>query len=763
MKNKIKRLLVLLLSLLFVVILAVVPVSADETEDLEDFFASLMGETEAEEEAEEEEVITSAEMALEKAVSGGQVISVENSALSFQLDKATGQFYITDKASGKVWTSNPYNASEDEVASGITRTNLLSQIVVTYIERKSLSVVNNYAASTNKDGATYTVDGNSIRAEYNFVNEGFTIPLEYSLTKNGFEINVLFEEIKDTAERRIHKIDVLPYFAAATVNDKGYMFIPDGSGALVNLNSPKVDNFPYEKDFYGGDRGLTPNVSTSTDKNLMLPVYGMKIGDNAFIATVKSGAETASLYACVAGKQSNFNRIYTQTVYRVYDTVNLKDAIGSSVYAKYTALNATSLKSYCVSYTLLSGKKADYIGMAEVVREHLVSSGFKEKGSETNLFVDFYGATLKEKAFLGIRYTGVQKLTTFSQAKTILEALKKEGVKSITAGYHNFSSSDYKNKLACKVVPDSKLGGKKAYSKLVEYSKDNDINIYPYADFTTFQKNGNSYWSSSDVVLGLELSMTKLNEYTINDGQPLKSEKPWYLVAPDRYGDAKKQILSTLKKYGSTGILFDESANYIYNDFSPEGYQADRAVTEMQEIYASVAEQGQKLLLSAPNFYALIYADSLTDIPMNSSQYVMFDKDVPFLQIVLKGMISYSSEALNIDGLSDTTILKLIETGSNPKFALIYENGDKLLGTDLDQLYGATYTACMSDAVSYYNELSAISKKTENSHIVGHTEVNGLTTVKYENGVTIYLNYSNSQKTAADGTNVSALGYSIKG
>lgn len=763
MKNSIKKICALLI-VISLILSTVITILADESaDDLENFFDSLI-KTDVTEEENEPKTFKSSNDALDDAIRNGKIVTLENKAVSLQLDKRNGNIYVTDKVSGKLWISNPYDANSDKIASGIMRTNLLSQMVVTYIKDKNLTSVNNYVASTNKNGAKYSVSKDSIRIDYSFVNEGFIIPLVYQLTESGFTAKVLFNDIVDTKDIRVHKIAVLPYFGAAGSTEEGYMLIPDGSGALIDFNNPYLDNFPYKKAFYGGDKSITPNVSTAFDRNLMLPVYGMKNGDNAFIATITSGAEAASLYACVSRIQCNYNRIYTEAVFRTYDTVNLKDSIGKPVYAKYSALDSVKLSEYAVSYSLLSGKKANYVGMADVVRDHLIDSGLKKNDNgNAELFVDFYGATLKEKAFLGIRYTGVEKLTTFSQAKTIMKFLKKAGVNDLSVGYRKFSDSELKNKISSKVLPHCKLGGKKAYNDLISYAANNNIKVYPYADFITFQKNGNGYSSFSDVILGLELSMIKRYPYKINDGHPDNTKAPNYLVSADRYPKAQKQILNTLKKYNSAGVLFDESVNFLYNDFASKGYQCDRTVTAMQKVYESIAKQGQKMLMSSPNAYALKFADSLTDIPMTSSQYTFFECDVPFLQIVLKGQVKYSSEALNIEGLSDSTLLQLIETGSQPKFSMIYVEGKYLLGTDLTNLYGATYKACLSAAITYYKEIETLCKKTGDSKIIDHTRLNDVVTVTYENGVKVFINYNKTDQNAADGKIVPGLGYRIEG
>ena len=39
----------------------------------------------------------------------------------------------------------------------------------------------------------------------------------------------------------LHTIALLPYFGAAHRDKNGYIFMPDGSGALIRFGSPKLD------------------------------------------------------------------------------------------------------------------------------------------------------------------------------------------------------------------------------------------------------------------------------------------------------------------------------------------------------------------------------------------------------------------------------------------------------------------------------------------------------------------------------------------
>ena len=758
MNSIVKKTIVFLLTVLMV--FSPVCVNAEEDVLSEDYFASILGSDDSTADDEETEEILTPTEAIEKAKERNSAVSIENSKFSLIIDKTSGYLYVINKENNNIWTSNPWDASNDELASGITRTNLRSVLVVKFVFSGNIESTNSYAGSVTSDSVKYDVQDNSIRVDYEFPSEGFSIPVLFELTDTGFDASVIFEEIKDTADRRIHKIELLPYFGAGGLTDDGYMFVPDGSGAKIEFNNGKSEFAPYEKDFFGGNKGQFLTVSATEEEQISLPVYGIVKADDAFVGVVTSGAECSSIYASVSGKICNYNRIYTSATYREYDTVNLSDVNGKDIFAKYTALESVSLDKYTISYSILSNENANIVGMANATRESLFSNTLSLHNEPLKMYVDFYGAVEKEKSFLGIRFTGVNKLTTFSQAKEILSELNNKGISSLEVGYRYFSKASYKGMISSEISPSSKLGGKRGFNQLLDYASQINANIYPYVDFVTFRKNGKGYSSSKDVIMGLQLSVIELFPYNINDGVRNTFKDPYYLVSAARYNKASNKLISSLSKF-DTGLLLDESVNYIYSDFSRGGYQASQVVDMQEKIYKDINKQGNAIMMSNPNAYALQYANNLTDIPMESSNYYLFDGDLPFIHIVLKGYIPYSTKPLNIKGVTDTTYLKLIETGSNPKFNMIYSEGKDVIGTELsNELYGAHYVSCVDTACRLYDGIKEFNEKTESSYITYYDKNDDVVTVKYSNGVVVIINYSDSDVTVNE-NNIPSYGYVV--
>ena len=76
-----------------------------------------------------------------------QPLTMENDELLFEMDAATSQFTVTNKATGKVWRSNPEDWDKDSLAKGTTGERLASTLGITYIDSITTIELNNYTNS----------------------------------------------------------------------------------------------------------------------------------------------------------------------------------------------------------------------------------------------------------------------------------------------------------------------------------------------------------------------------------------------------------------------------------------------------------------------------------------------------------------------------------------------------------------------------------------------------------------------------------------
>lgn len=111
----------------------------------------------------------------------GQPIVLENDALKLTLDTTTTQFELLVKETGKIWYSNPVNASNDPIALGADKELLQSTLNVTHSVQSGLETVyNNYKYSVSKGlyEIQYEPGSNSVRIDYSLgdIEREYIIP-----------------------------------------------------------------------------------------------------------------------------------------------------------------------------------------------------------------------------------------------------------------------------------------------------------------------------------------------------------------------------------------------------------------------------------------------------------------------------------------------------------------------------------------------------------------------------------------------------------
>ncbi len=110
----------------------------------------------------------------------GNKMTMENEHLLFELDPSTTQFSVTEKATGRVWYSNPVDAKEDKIATSSNKAFLSSTMSVTYTTNSGVSDLNNYTYSIENGSYTVeTLEDGSIRVVYSVgkIDRIYRIPL----------------------------------------------------------------------------------------------------------------------------------------------------------------------------------------------------------------------------------------------------------------------------------------------------------------------------------------------------------------------------------------------------------------------------------------------------------------------------------------------------------------------------------------------------------------------------------------------------------
>ena len=167
----------------------------------------------------------------------------------------------------------------------------------------------------------------------------------------------------------------------------------------------------------------------------------------------------------------------------------------------------------------------------------------------------------------------------------------------------------------------------------------------------------------------------------------------------------------------------------------------------------SDASKNHSLAFDTANSYAFQYADRICSLPMTSDGNLLFSSDVPFLQLVLHGAVSYSAE-------SGTDLLDCIAYGADPHLVAIAGDDSELIETSFNWLYGTSYKNRASEAKEAFSQYNSVYKSLYGAAIVDYIKNGDCSKTVFENGVSVLVNRGNAAATI-DGVTVKPMAFTV--
>jgi hypothetical protein len=692
----------------------------------------------------------------------------DNNSFQLYANKTNGEIATRVKATGYIWYSNPVDRNSDTLAKGEYKNALESQLVLTYSAGTVVTTVNSYVASVKKNGLKMEKTKDGVKFFYSFPDVGYTIPVQYTLEKDNLKAELLMEELdpKQVTKREkvygtlegdqyynIVKIDFLPFFGAAGLQDKGYMLIPDGAGALINFNNGKTNYENYAAPIYGT---YYDNSAIGGNNRVRMPIFGIKKENNAFLAVVSENESVGFINSAISGKINSYNNVYSSFQYRTIETKAFED------FGMPQSPVLAPKGNYGVKYYFLTGSSADYSGMATSYQKYLIDEkGLKKSASadKNNMYLETYGGVQKKKSILGIPTTVFEPLTTYKDLKEISEKLKAKGVDNIVIRYKEWMNNKEVGKVPTSVTFDSKLGSKKDFENMIKYSKDNGVGFYPSVDFVTFSKMGNGFMG----LINAAKAPNQAPAYQIQTTNFFTSfGKRWFFLTPSDVVKAFNKYYKSYSKYDNKAIAIDSIGNMVYSDNSKNGVKRGETPDTWTSILKQVKEGSGSNMIEWANAYAFPYVDHIVQAPEPELKVPSADEAIPFYQMALHGLVSYSSYSLNLQSDPDKSFLKAVETGSNINYSIFKNDASAVKDSYLNYMYSCDLDTWLDKIIDEYKQLNILSSKTAGKKIVGHrTVAEGIKETTYENNVKVLVNY-NDKDVTVDGTAVKALGYAVK-
>lgn len=675
------------------------------------------------------------------------VFCAESGSLKLYFCPNTTHFKVENTADGSVWCSSPEDFT-NETASKLIQMRMSASLVINYtdVEADKSGNINSYTGSVKSgDYKIETVTG-GVRFIYHFSEIDAYITLEARLEGGALVTELDTDKITVGRENvKVTDISILPYFLCGTAEDDGYLFLADGSGALVRFNDSVKSTALYSRRIYGSE----PTDITSDaylridDEAVRLPVWGVVRNGAAVMAIAEGGAADGYLNAAACGQISTRANAYAS--YKLVNSVTHE--LGQYETEVYDKLTST-IGKITTSYYFLSGDKADYSGMAESYRSYLISKcGMTEGKYNSGVYLDAYGGVKKTVSVMGVPHEKAIALTTAEQLEEITEALKNAGLEDLTVRYRNWSSKELFGKKVSSASAAKSVISQKELSRL---SADDGVRLYPaLLDVHTYS-DGNYFGhilKAAYSVTGLPFSWYGYSISTLND-----TDTVYYRNALSRMGTLTDKLFKSVSGNSLEKLALGDASSALYCDFKGDGYRRTDCAEVMTDILKKASDSVDSLMLESANAYALPYADVVYSVPVCHSGHEILDESVPFYAMAISGLTEYAAPAVNSSNVGDDIELYTAVSGAGVSYALIYENAEKLKDTDLNGMFGASWQQNSEQITELLTRFNALSEKTAESRIVKHKWLeNKLSVTLYSNGSAVYANFGSEAVTLEDG------------
>lgn len=692
----------------------------------------------------------SAETKAKDAQKSGTIVSnLENDKFKLEFSNDYSSFLLTDKQTGKVWSSsmNDQMFNMDNVNKK-WKEKMTSLFTVNVTElKKGFGVIVSYDLA----GTPYTAKAQSteegISIAYDLSAAGIRLNVEISLSGDGIKLRIPSKSIEEYSNFSLVTIDVMPFFAGTADGQEGYLFYPDGSGAIMRFDDPSHWNEAAKSYVIYGDiekHEILNGYFHQNEPTVMLPVFGGNFGEEGFVAYMGEGEESSKITVVPSGNIIASNYIYGSFIYRR----GFNDPRVTSKSLKI--YDAERLKNdYEINYTILSKGSSSYTDMATAYRNYLLKENKltkKENADQVTLALDLFMG-IEEK---GMLFDSLQSLTTFDQAKQILKDLKESVSGKMEATLIGWTASGYGTEP--KFLPaNRKLGGSKGLSNLLKYTKSEDISLYLETDFLTARTESSGYSKKNDVVY--------LNNHMILTDIQDKIR----LLSPKIVKKNYSELMEEIKDDSLSGLSLKGIGDMVYFNYGKKNAAlASECKTYWNEMLSNTKETFGSVISGGGNSYVLSIADRVTKIPYKDSGYQMTTKSVPFYQIVVHGYVDYTGEPGNLSSDLDKVCLKWIEYGYLPYYELTWDSPERLMYTEYNSLFSSKYLEWEERIVESYNKIQQALGNVINEEIVFHDELmEEVYCTGYSNGTKIYVNY-NKEEVTVDGIIIQPRDFVVK-
>lgn len=687
----------------------------------------------------------------------------ENSKFTLSWNEEQKCILLTDKQTANVWSTVPY----DFFLQNDTNVNMSSPVFINYYNPSdgSLMTAKALADCIEMNNLSVKTEKGDIILEFYFEDAEVLIPLTVSLEDSGLKVTVNAKDIKESGKTRLIDISVFPYLCSAVnSSDKSnYLFVPVGSGALMYTDEEiQSSSRAYSGEVYGSDAARYILDDNFEEEAIRLPVFGVKANNEALFAIIEQGAESAVISADAGNAKNGHSTVYTTFNLRGYDETEVERADFSDAYVYAKEFNKDAV--YSVSYYPLSGEGADYNGMAKLYKDYLTESGqlTKTNTEQKPYLLSFLGGSLVRDVAVGIPYKRMQTATAFSDVTEILKELGEESDSLPAVLLKGFGKDGLDvGRLAGSYTFSKDLGGKKGYLSLKSFCDENEIPLFAEYDLVQFSKSSSGFSTAFDTAqtAGKKLASVYPLKKNIRTG-----DESFGKISLLQRSELEGAVDKLLKKSDYvSGISLTTLSSIAYSDYSATAYYAKGNMAEqVTALINKVKEENRTVNAGSANGYAAGITDSVTDTPLSNGEYHSLDESIPFYQMIFHGFTSMYSTPLNSSKNYSADLLKAVECGVSPAFAVAKELDSSLADTLSSEYHISLYEGSKETIAETVNTTAEYFGLIGSKEIIAHEILSqGVTKTVFTDGAEVTVNHTEKDVTA-QGRVIAAYSFSLK-
>lgn len=591
----------------------------------------------------------------------------------------------------------------------------------------------------------------------------FNVSIIYELKDDGFEVRIPLNEIAYKQKYPIVEIRPLPYFGTGNKDDEGFILVPDGSGAIIKFNNGKESQNTYKSDVYGWDYALNRDAVIDETKANM-PLFGISKNGSSFLCIIEEGDSYAYIEADVSGSSHDYN--YAAVNYNLIHS-ELMDITAKS--DKTVRMFEDRLPDEVLSQRYIFIDDDDYVTMAKIYRDYLMNS-FSElsKRTESDLpvAVEIIGAIDRTKHYFGIPFRRPYELTSYKEALEMINELRSEGITDLSINYNGWFNGGILHKEPSNVKLISELGSKKDFNKLINYTKENDIDLYLATTIQFVYNNSltDNFIRVRDSAKFVNRKIVELAPYNPVYFARNNDIYIYFLTKPEYYLKNLDSYAKEVSALGANSIAFEDIGEILSADYNKKNPVSREQAKKLQtEKLKELSSKGYNIMIHSGNMYAVPYANFIVDVNLATKGYSIIDEEIPFYEIALHGLVSYAGTPLNLAPNYEKSILKTVETGASLYFSFMAADVFDLQDSRYTNYFASDFSEQKDDAIKLYHKIKTDLGHIYNQFISDHKKLaKGVYLTEYEDGTLVFVNY-NERAYTHKGIEIPAKNYIVEG